>query len=169
MDHRAAPLGPEVTVADNPPPSASRRFIGLTRGSIGVLCGDAAATVIACQAVITGAVSVTREAKGAGVPLLFGGTTVLMTFIWQRGTRLLGAKTRHLEIPLGMLVNSRMRAFPHVAPGTAIVLTNKPDWSGVPRWQDKLSMRLAKSVKGATVFFRMPTGRFVEVGTQVTG
>ena len=168
MDHRAAPLGPEVTVADNPPPSASRRFIGLTLGSIGVLYGDAATTVIACQAVITGAFSITREAKGAGAPLLFGGTTVLMMFAWQRGTRLLGAKTRHLEIPLGMPVNSRIRTLPHVAPGTAIFLTSEPDSSGMPRWQDKRSIRLAKSAKGATLFFQIPTGRVVEVGTQVT-
>jgi K+ transporter len=167
MDHRVAPLGPEVTVADHPPPSASRRFIGLTLGSIGVSYGDAAATVIACQAVTTGAFSITREAKGAGAPLLFGGTIVLMMFAWQRGTRLLGAKTRHLEIPLGMLVNSRMRTLP-VGPGTAIFLTSEPDSSGMPRWQDKLSIWLAKSAKGATVFFQIPTGRVVEVGTQVT-
>ena len=40
--------------------------------------------------------------------------------------------------------------------------------SGMPRWQDRLFIRLAGSASDATDFFQIPTGRVVEVGTQVT-
>jgi KUP system potassium uptake protein len=40
--------------------------------------------------------------------------------------------------------------------------------SGMPRWQDKLFIGLARSANDATDFFQIPTGRVVEVGTQVT-
>lgn len=40
--------------------------------------------------------------------------------------------------------------------------------SGMPIWQDKLFISLAKSANDATDFFQIPTGRVVEVGTQVT-
>jgi KUP system potassium uptake protein len=47
--------------------------------------------------------------------------------------------------------------------------TLKPDaHSGMPRWQDRLFIALARSASDATDFFRIPTGRVVEVGTQVT-
>jgi KUP system potassium uptake protein len=40
--------------------------------------------------------------------------------------------------------------------------------SGMPRWQDRLFIALTKSASDATDFFQIPTGRVVEVGTQVT-
>jgi KUP system potassium uptake protein len=40
--------------------------------------------------------------------------------------------------------------------------------SGMPIWQDKLFIGLAKTATDATSFFQIPTGRVVEVGTQVT-
>ena len=40
--------------------------------------------------------------------------------------------------------------------------------SGMPDWQDRLFIRLARSASDATDFFQIPTGRVVEVGTQVT-
>jgi KUP system potassium uptake protein len=40
--------------------------------------------------------------------------------------------------------------------------------SGMPRWQDRLFIGLARSANDATDFFKIPTGRVVEVGTQVT-
>ena len=40
--------------------------------------------------------------------------------------------------------------------------------SGMPVWQDHLFIGLAKSASDATDFFQIPTGRVVEVGTQVT-
>jgi len=40
--------------------------------------------------------------------------------------------------------------------------------SGMPRWQDRLFIGLAKSASDATDFFQIPTGRVVEVGTQLT-
>jgi KUP system potassium uptake protein len=39
--------------------------------------------------------------------------------------------------------------------------------SGMPRWQDRLFIGLARSASDATDFFQIPTGRVVEVGTQV--
>jgi len=40
--------------------------------------------------------------------------------------------------------------------------------SGMPRWQDRLFISLARSASDATNYFQIPTGRVVEVGTQVT-
>jgi KUP system potassium uptake protein len=40
--------------------------------------------------------------------------------------------------------------------------------SDMPRWQDRLFIRLTKWASDATEFFQIPTGRVVEVGTQVT-
>jgi len=40
--------------------------------------------------------------------------------------------------------------------------------SGMPLWQDRLFIGLAKTANDATNFFQIPTGRVVEVGTQVT-
>jgi KUP system potassium uptake protein len=201
--------------------------------------------------------------EGAWAPLLFGVLIVLLTLTWQRGTRLLGAKTRHLEIPLDTIIENLTKKPPHIVPGTAVFLTSDPEsaptallhnlkhnkvlhehnviltvvtadtprvsddervritrvsplfskvelrfgfmetpnvpkglaiarkqgWhfdimatsfflsrrllkpaakSGMPRWQDKLFIRLTRSASDATDFFQIPTGRVVEVGTQVT-
>jgi KUP system potassium uptake protein len=38
----------------------------------------------------------------------------------------------------------------------------------MPNWQDQLFIWLARSASDATDFFHIPTGRVVEVGTQVT-
>ena len=40
--------------------------------------------------------------------------------------------------------------------------------SGMPRWQDRLFIWLARSANDAADHFQIPTGRAVEVGTQVT-
>jgi KUP system potassium uptake protein len=40
--------------------------------------------------------------------------------------------------------------------------------SGMPRWQDLLFIALSRSANDATDYFQIPTGRVVEVGTQVT-
>jgi KUP system potassium uptake protein len=39
--------------------------------------------------------------------------------------------------------------------------------SGMPRWQDRLFIGLARSANDATDYFQIPTGRVVEIGTQV--
>jgi KUP system potassium uptake protein len=40
--------------------------------------------------------------------------------------------------------------------------------SGMPRWQDKLFILLTRAANDATDYFQIPSGRVVEVGTQVT-
>ena len=40
--------------------------------------------------------------------------------------------------------------------------------SGMPRWQDHLFIALTRYANDATDYFQIPTGRVVEVGTQVT-
>jgi KUP system potassium uptake protein len=46
--------------------------------------------------------------------------------------------------------------------------TLKPsDASGMPRWQDRLFIALSRSANDATDYFQIPTGRVVEVGTQI--
>jgi KUP system potassium uptake protein len=39
--------------------------------------------------------------------------------------------------------------------------------SGMPRWQDRLFIGLARGANDATNYFQIPTGRVVEIGTQV--
>ncbi len=40
--------------------------------------------------------------------------------------------------------------------------------SGMPLWQDKLFILLARNADDASSYFRIPTDRVVEIGTQVT-
>src|SRR6266545_2285365 len=40
--------------------------------------------------------------------------------------------------------------------------------SGMPRWQDRLFIALSRTANDATDYFQIPSGRVVEVGTQVT-
>jgi KUP system potassium uptake protein len=40
--------------------------------------------------------------------------------------------------------------------------------SGMPRWQDRLFIALTRVANDATDYFQIPTGRVIEVGTQVT-
>jgi KUP system potassium uptake protein len=40
--------------------------------------------------------------------------------------------------------------------------------SGMPVWQDRLFIALTRAANDATDYFQIPTGRVVEVGTQVT-
>jgi KUP system potassium uptake protein len=40
--------------------------------------------------------------------------------------------------------------------------------SGMPRWQGRLFIGLARTANDATDYFQIPTGRVVEIGTQVT-
>jgi KUP system potassium uptake protein len=40
--------------------------------------------------------------------------------------------------------------------------------SGMPRWQDRLFIKLARAADDATTYFHIPTERVVEIGTQVT-
>ena len=39
--------------------------------------------------------------------------------------------------------------------------------SAMPRWQDQMFIGLARTANDATSYFQIPTGRVVEVGTQV--
>jgi KUP system potassium uptake protein len=39
--------------------------------------------------------------------------------------------------------------------------------SGMPIWQDRLFIAMARSATDATAFFHLPTSRVVEIGTQV--
>jgi KUP system potassium uptake protein len=39
--------------------------------------------------------------------------------------------------------------------------------SGMPLWQDKLYIVMARNADDASSYFRLPTDRVVEIGTQV--
>jgi KUP system potassium uptake protein len=201
--------------------------------------------------------------EGGWVPLALGGAVMIVMYTWRRGSRLLTAKTRKLEMPLVSLVAKLERKPPARVPGTAVFLTSDPEFaptallhslkhykvlhennvvvtietadtprvdpaervrlepigetftrvvlrfgfmetpnvpralaiarklgwqfdimstsfflsrrslrpspqSGMPGWQDRLFIGLARSASDATDFFQIPTGRVVEVGTQVT-
>jgi KUP system potassium uptake protein len=201
--------------------------------------------------------------EGAWVPLLFGGAMAVTIWTWRRGSVILMAKTRRIEVPLDDLIKSLEKRPPHIVKGTAIFLTSDPisvptallhnlkhnkvlhehnviltietaqtprvdpservrmeqisdkfakvrlrfgfmespnvpkalaiarklGWqfdimstsffvsrrslkpskqSGMPAWQDRLFIMLSRSANDATDYFQIPTGRVVEVGTQVT-
>ncbi len=40
--------------------------------------------------------------------------------------------------------------------------------SGMPLWQDRIFISLARNADDASNYFRIPTDRVVEIGTQVT-
>jgi KUP system potassium uptake protein len=67
--------------------------------------------------------------EGGWVPLLFGGTMVLLMLTWRRGTSLLANKTRRIEVPLDTLIRSLEKNPPHIVPGTAVFLTSEPDYA----------------------------------------
>jgi KUP system potassium uptake protein len=201
--------------------------------------------------------------EGAWVPLLFGVAMAVTIWTWRRGSAILTAKTRRIEVPLDDLIKSLEKRPPHIVKGTAIFLTSDPTsvptallhnlkhnkilhehnviltietahtprvdpservrmeqisnkfakvrlrfgfmespnvpkalaiarklgWqfdimstsffvsrrslkpskqSGMPTWQDRLFIALSRSANDATDYFQIPTGRVVEVGTQVT-
>jgi KUP system potassium uptake protein len=201
--------------------------------------------------------------EGAWVPLLFGVAMAVTIWTWRRGSAMLIAKTRRIEVPLADLLKSLEKRPPHIVKGTAVFLTSDPSFvptallhnlkhnkvlhehnviltietaptprvdvservrmesvserfatvrlrfgfmespnvpkalavarklgwqfdimstsffvsrrslkpaaqSGMPRWQDHLFIALTRSANDATDYFQIPTGRVVEVGTQVT-
>src|SRR5246500_4386280 len=57
--------------------------------------------------------------EGAWVPLLFGVAMAVMIWTWQRGTAILTAKTRRIEVPLDSLIKSLEKRPPHIVKGTA--------------------------------------------------
>jgi KUP system potassium uptake protein len=201
--------------------------------------------------------------EGGWVPLALGGVLMTVMYTWRRGSRLLTAKTRKLEMPLVSLVATLERKPPARVPGTAVFLTSDPEFaptallhslkhykvlhennvivtvetadtprvgpaervrmepigesfarvmlrfgfmetpnvpralaiarklgwqfdimstsfflsrrtlrpaakSDMPNWQDRLFIVLARVANDATDYFQIPTGRVVEIGTQVT-
>ena len=201
--------------------------------------------------------------EGAWVPLLFGLAMAVTIWTWRRGSAILAAKNRRVEVPLDALIKSLEKRPPHVVKGTAVFLTSDPEFaptallhnlkhnkvlhehnvvltietaqtprvslanrvrmetvsdkfakvrlrfgfmespnvpkalavarklgwqfdimstsffvspralkpsaqSGMPRWQDRLFIGLSRSANDAIDYFQIPTGRVVEVGTQVT-
>src|SRR3954449_12491532 len=209
------------------------------------------------------AANLLKVLDGGWVPLLLGGSVMLLMYTWRRGSRLLFEKSRKLEFPLADLVAMLEKRPPQRVPGTAVFLTSDPTsaptalmhslkhykvlheknviltievaptprvdaaervrleeisptfskvtlrfgfmespnvpkalpiarklgWqfdimstsfflsrralkpaahSGMPRWQDHLFIALSRAANDATDYFQIPTGRVVEVGTQVT-
>ena len=72
----------------------------------------------------------------------------------------------------GALALARKRGWSFDIMSTSFFLSRralKPSpHSGMPMWQDRLFISLARSANDATDYFQIPTGRVVEVGTQVT-
>lgn len=199
---------------------------------------------------------------GGYVPLLIAAILATLMWTWLRGTNLLEAKDRQIEIPLSDLIGQLERKLPPTIPGTAIYLTANPEqapvslmhslkhfkslhehnvvltvrtadvpripeterigmeeinprfrrvtmtfgymeepnipralglcrklgWtfdimstsflvsrrslklaasSGMPAWQSRLFIFLARNAASATDYFHIPAGRVVEIGTQV--
>ncbi|MFO7476865.1 MAG: potassium transporter Kup [Methyloceanibacter sp.] len=67
--------------------------------------------------------------QGAWLPVLVGAALILIMVTWRRGTRMLAQKTRRVEVPFHVLVESLEKKPPHVVPGTAVFLTSDPDFA----------------------------------------
>ena len=64
--------------------------------------------------------------EGGWMPLALGSMVMLVMYTWRRGSRILAAKTRRLELPLADLVKMLERKPPVRVPGTAVFLTSDP-------------------------------------------
>src|SRR5205807_431043 len=110
--------------------------------------------------------------EGGWVPLALGAVVMLLMYTWRRGSKLLFEKSRKLEFPLAELVAMLEKRPPQRVSGTSFFLSRralKPAaHSGMPRWQDHLFIALSRTANDATDYFQIPSGRVVEVGTQVT-
>ncbi|QFI65314.1 potassium transporter Kup [Sinorhizobium alkalisoli] len=66
---------------------------------------------------------------GGYVPIMIAATFIVIMWTWKRGTEILHAKTRHIEVPLATFIKSLERKSEHApvsVPGTAIFLTSDP-------------------------------------------
>jgi KUP system potassium uptake protein len=218
--------------------------------------------LLAIDVIFLGANSL-KVFEGGYFPLALGALIILIMWTWRRGSQILFAKTRRLEVPLIDLVKSLAKRPPHSVPGTAVFFTSDPEsaptallhslkhykvlhennvvltirtsdspsvasedrvkieklndlfsrvivnfgymetpdvpcalglarklgWTfnimttsfflsrrsvraskqeGMPVWQDKLFISLARNADDASHYFRLPTDRVVEVGSQIT-
>lgn len=67
---------------------------------------------------------------GGYVPILIAATFIVIMWTWKRGTAILHAKTRHIDIPLASFIKSVERQSEHApvsVTGTAIFLTSDPE------------------------------------------
>ena len=67
---------------------------------------------------------------GGYVPVLIAATFIIIMWTWRRGTQILHAKTRHIDIPLASFIKSIERKSEHApvaVPGTAVFLTSDPE------------------------------------------
>jgi KUP system potassium uptake protein len=64
---------------------------------------------------------------GGWVPLTIGVCLLLVMLTWRRGANILAAKTRRLETPLDLLIQSLEKSKPPRVPGTAVFLTAAPE------------------------------------------
>jgi len=67
---------------------------------------------------------------GGYVPVLIAATFIVIMWTWRRGTEILHAKTRHIDIPLASFIKSIERKSEHApvaVPGTAVFLTSDPE------------------------------------------
>ena len=75
------------------------------------------------------------------------------------------------NVPLALAI-ARSRGFTFDIMSTSFFLSRRSlrpsAQSGMPPWQDRLFIGLARQADDASSYFRIPTGRVVEVGTQVT-
>jgi KUP system potassium uptake protein len=63
---------------------------------------------------------------GGWIPLLLGGTMVLVMWTWTRGSAILAVKTHRDSIPMTDLIKMLAKSKPVRVPGTAIFLTSDP-------------------------------------------
>jgi K+ transporter len=116
-------------------------FWGLTLGSIGVVYGDIGTSPLyAVRESVLAAVGPNAPASEA---VVLGILSVARRLGW------------HFDIMSTSFFLSRRSLKPAAR-------------SDMPQWQDRLFIGLSRVANDATDYFQIPTGRVVEVGTQVT-
>jgi KUP system potassium uptake protein len=84
--------------------------------------------LFALEVVFLGA-NMLKVHDGGYVPILIAATFIVIMWTWKRGTEILHAKTRHIDVPLASFIKSIERKSEHApvtVPGTAIFLTSDP-------------------------------------------
>ena len=108
-----------------------------------------------CLDLIFFGANILRVIEGGWVPLAIAAAIGLLIYTWVRGKGIVRAFEARQSIPLADLAAGRN--------------TLKPEADvGMPLWQDRIFMFMQRNASDPTDFFKIPPGKVLELGEQVT-